>query len=79
MIDSIVSKNWKSVQNGEIGAINGIRKNGKFITSVPQAEELWVGINYCIASLFILEVISSENLMLLTIYLLLLLFLKPSY
>ncbi|EUB58430.1 Non-lysosomal glucosylceramidase [Echinococcus granulosus] len=53
-IDSVVSKNWRSVLDGEMGAINGVRKNGKVVSNV-QAEEFWVGTNYCLASLFILE------------------------
>ncbi|KAL5111080.1 Non-lysosomal glucosylceramidase [Taenia crassiceps] len=53
-IDSVVSKNWRSVLDGEMGAINGVRKNGKIISNI-QAEEFWIGTNYCLASLFILE------------------------
>ncbi|KAL5970038.1 Non-lysosomal glucosylceramidase, partial [Taenia solium] len=53
-IDSVVSKNWRSVLDGEMGAINGVHKNGKIIPNI-QAEEFWVGTNYCLASLSILE------------------------
>ena len=38
-----------------MGAINGVHNDGKIIV-LTQADEFWVGINYCIASLFILEV-----------------------
>ncbi|VDL18281.1 unnamed protein product [Hymenolepis diminuta] len=55
VIDSITSKNWRSVGDGEMGAINGIRKNGKVITDSLQSDEFWVGINYCLASLYMLE------------------------
>ncbi|VDM31562.1 unnamed protein product [Hydatigera taeniaeformis] len=53
-IDSVVSKNWRSALSGEMGAINGIHKNGKIISNI-QADEFWVGTNYSLASLFIME------------------------
>lgn len=56
VLDSISSKNWRSVSDGEMGAINGVRKSGKIITSNIQSDEFWVGTNYCLASLFMLEV-----------------------
>nr|CDS31171.1 non lysosomal glucosylceramidase [Hymenolepis microstoma] len=55
VIDTIIRSNWQSVGEGEMGAINGIRKNGKAITDNLQSDEFWVGPNYCLASLFMLE------------------------
>ncbi|VDO06942.1 unnamed protein product [Rodentolepis nana] len=55
VLDSIIRNNWRSVGDGEMGAINRIRKDGKVITTSLQSDEFLVGSNYCLASLFMLE------------------------
>nr|VZI24349.1 unnamed protein product [Spirometra erinaceieuropaei] len=58
---SIVKLNWKSVESGKIGAVNGALPNGALETSNMQSEEFWVAINYCLSSLLILEDMSEDG------------------
>ncbi|VDD80193.1 unnamed protein product [Mesocestoides corti] len=55
VINSIVKSNWQSVCKGKMGAINGIYQNLEVVTTNIESQEFWVGINYCLASLLILE------------------------
>ncbi len=59
-LNSILKLNWGAARDGEYGAVNGIGLDLKVITSSCQAEEFWVGVNYCLASLAILEVCPSR-------------------
>ncbi|VDL90777.1 unnamed protein product [Schistocephalus solidus] len=52
---SIVKLNWKSIESGKLGAVNGVLPNGALETSNMQSEEFWVAINYCLGSLLMLE------------------------
>jgi len=43
-------------ENGNMGAINGTRPNGKKDLSSIQSEEFWVGVTYALAANMIQEV-----------------------
>ncbi len=41
---------------GRMGAINGMRPDGRKDTSSPQSEEFWTGVTYSLGSLMLMEV-----------------------
>ncbi len=53
--DFIQEYNIKLFQGGEMGAINGMRADGRLDTSSDQAQEVWVGTNYALAAAMIQE------------------------
>lgn len=55
-IETIVRVNWQGVKEGAYGAVNGAYPTAKVDTSNPQSDEFWVGINYSLASMLLLEV-----------------------
>ena len=46
-------------ENGNMGAINGTRPDGKMDMSSVQSEEFWVGVTYALAANMIQEVCHS--------------------
>uniref|UniRef100_A0A914GQY9 Non-lysosomal glucosylceramidase n=1 Tax=Globodera rostochiensis TaxID=31243 RepID=A0A914GQY9_GLORO len=51
-LDTIFEFNVDKFSGGTLGAVNGMCRNGKVASSL-QADEVWVGTNYALASLFI--------------------------
>jgi non-lysosomal glucosylceramidase len=48
-------------QGGEMGALNGMRSDGRIDTSSDQAQEVWVGTNYALAAAMIQEGLDEEG------------------
>lgn len=49
------------IENGNMGAVNGTRPDGKIDISSVQSEEFWVGVTYALAASMIQEVSGSYN------------------
>ena len=46
--------------NGLLGAVNGMRPDGKIDKTSMQSEEMWIGVTASLASLMIFEVIIKQ-------------------
>ena len=55
-LKTVFQNNVMMFANGNMGAINGTRPDGKKDTSSCQSEEFWVGITYAVAASMIQEV-----------------------
>jgi non-lysosomal glucosylceramidase len=47
--------------NGLLGAVNGMRPDGKIDKTSMQSEEMWIGVTASLASLMIFEVIIKQR------------------
>ncbi|TKR93153.1 hypothetical protein L596_007658 [Steinernema carpocapsae] len=52
-LDKIYNFNVKKFASGRMGAVNGMCPNGKIDRNYIQADEMWTGISYALASFFI--------------------------
>lgn len=55
-LQTIFEKNVMGVMNGEMGAVNGMKPDGKIDTYTIQSEETWTGVTYALAATLIQEV-----------------------
>ncbi len=55
-LKTILELNWRSVREGQMGAINSVYSNAKSDLGNMQAEEFWVAVNYGLGSLLIAHV-----------------------
>ncbi|KAH7723818.1 bile acid beta-glucosidase [Aphelenchoides avenae] len=52
VLDAVYELNVMKFANGEMGAVNGMRPNGEIDFSYIQADEVWTGVTYALASFF---------------------------
>lgn len=60
-LTTIFEYNVLRFHNGRMGAVNGMRPDGKVDTSSVQAEEVWTGITYAVAASMIQEGLVEEG------------------
>jgi non-lysosomal glucosylceramidase len=59
-LKTIFERNVMGVLNGSIGAMNGVRKDGKIDKSSLQSQEVWAGTTYMLAATMITEGLIKE-------------------
>jgi len=59
-LKTIFEKNVMGILNGSIGAMNGVRKNGRIDRSSLQSQEVWAGTTYMLAATMIMEGMHRE-------------------
>ncbi|KAK3097227.1 hypothetical protein FSP39_007733 [Pinctada imbricata] len=59
-LQTIYDCNVKVFENGNMGAINGMRPDGSHDLTNPQSEEFWVGVTYSLAASMIQEGLIEE-------------------
>lgn len=57
----IYDNNVRGIADGKMGAVNGFVR-GKVDTFTLQSEEIWVGVTYALASLFLHEVKDKQKI-----------------
>lgn len=60
MLEVIYQMNVKGIKRGTIGAINGVRPNGKIDTTSLQSQEVWTGSTYALAACMLQEGMPEE-------------------
>ena len=60
-LTTVFEYNVLRFHNGRLGAVNGMRPDGKVDTSSVQAEEVWTGITYAVAASMIQEGLVEEG------------------
>jgi len=60
-LTTVYKYNVLRFQDGNMGAVNGMRPNGQVDTSSLQAEEVWTGITYAVAASMIQEGLVEEG------------------
>ncbi len=55
-LETIFQKNVMGFSNGDMGAVNGVKPNGKRDLVCIQSEEMWTGVTYALAAYMLQQV-----------------------